>query len=36
VVICTLLCFAAAADGYQINLNGNIIANNVSINTQRV
>ncbi|KAL4903125.1 hypothetical protein BDW74DRAFT_169064 [Aspergillus multicolor] len=27
VVICNLLCIAAAADGYQINLNGNIIAN---------
>ncbi|ORY25553.1 general substrate transporter [Naematelia encephala] len=27
VIICTLLNFAAAADGYQINLNGNIIAN---------
>ncbi|KAJ0419747.1 MFS general substrate transporter [Aspergillus carlsbadensis] len=27
VIICNLLCIAAAADGYQINLNGNIIAN---------
>ncbi|ODO00044.1 hypothetical protein I350_06667 [Cryptococcus amylolentus CBS 6273] len=27
VLLCNLLCFAAAADGYQINLNGNIIAN---------
>ncbi|KAF2014274.1 MFS general substrate transporter [Aaosphaeria arxii CBS 175.79] len=27
VLICNLLCIAAACDGYQINLNGNIIAN---------
>ncbi|ODN93565.1 sugar transporter [Cryptococcus wingfieldii CBS 7118] len=27
VLLCNLLSFAAAADGYQINLNGNIIAN---------
>ncbi|KAL4876472.1 MFS general substrate transporter [Aspergillus karnatakaensis] len=27
VIVCNLLCIAAAADGYQINLNGNIIAN---------
>ncbi|KAL2801991.1 hypothetical protein BJX63DRAFT_438303 [Aspergillus granulosus] len=27
VLVCNLLCIAAAADGYQINLNGNIIAN---------
>ncbi|WWC91994.1 uncharacterized protein L201_006948 [Kwoniella dendrophila CBS 6074] len=27
IVICNMLCFAAACDGYQINLNGNIIAN---------
>ncbi|OCF35836.1 sugar transporter [Kwoniella heveanensis BCC8398] len=27
VFVCFMLCVAAAADGYQINLNGNIIAN---------
>ncbi|KAK6909183.1 sugar transporter [Kwoniella mangroviensis CBS 8886] len=27
IVICNMICFAAACDGYQINLNGNIIAN---------
>ncbi|OBU00900.1 hypothetical protein VE01_00842 [Pseudogymnoascus verrucosus] len=27
VLICNLMCIAAAADGYQINLNGGIIAN---------
>lgn len=27
VFLCTVLCWAAAADGYQINLNGGIIAN---------
>ncbi|KAL5338340.1 hypothetical protein BJX70DRAFT_398858 [Aspergillus crustosus] len=27
VLVCNLLCIAAAADGYQINLKGNIIAN---------
>ncbi|OAL44872.1 MFS general substrate transporter [Pyrenochaeta sp. DS3sAY3a] len=27
VLVCNLLCVAAACDGYQINLNGNIIAN---------
>ncbi|KAM5343421.1 hypothetical protein ACJ41O_011958 [Fusarium nematophilum] len=32
VLVCNLLCIAAAADGYQINLNGNIIANQGFIN----
>ncbi|WVQ84236.1 hypothetical protein IAT38_006388 [Cryptococcus sp. DSM 104549] len=32
IFICNLLCIAAAADGYQINLNGNIIANTGFIN----
>ncbi|CAK7198021.1 hypothetical protein SEUCBS139899_000677 [Sporothrix eucalyptigena] len=32
VLICNLLCIAAACDGYQINLNGNIIANQGFIN----
>ncbi|PLB45132.1 MFS general substrate transporter [Aspergillus steynii IBT 23096] len=32
VFVCNLLCIAAAADGYQINLNGNIIANQGFIN----
>ncbi|CAK7217233.1 hypothetical protein SCUCBS95973_003076 [Sporothrix curviconia] len=32
VFICNLLCIAAACDGYQINLNGNIIANQGFIN----
>ncbi|KAF9878618.1 hypothetical protein CkaCkLH20_04110 [Colletotrichum karsti] len=32
VVVCNLLCIAAAADGYQINLNGNLIANQGFIN----
>ncbi|KAK8853488.1 hypothetical protein IAR55_004195 [Kwoniella newhampshirensis] len=27
ILVCNLICFAAAADGYQINLNGNVIAN---------
>lgn len=27
VFVCTMLCIAAAADGYQINLNGAVIAN---------
>lgn len=33
VTICTLICVAAAADGYQYTLNGNIIANQGFINT---
>ncbi|KAH8810798.1 general substrate transporter [Xylogone sp. PMI_703] len=32
VVVCNLLCIAAGADGYQIGLNGNIIANQGFIN----
>ncbi|OWZ61036.1 hypothetical protein AYX15_06740 [Cryptococcus neoformans] len=32
IILCNLLCIAAAADGYQINLNGNIIANTGFIN----
>ncbi|CAK7231026.1 hypothetical protein SBRCBS47491_007792 [Sporothrix bragantina] len=32
VLVCNLLCIAAACDGYQINLNGNIIANQGFIN----
>ncbi|KAM6522876.1 hypothetical protein FALCPG4_012491 [Fusarium falciforme] len=32
VLVCNLLCIAAAADGYQINLNGNLIANQGFIN----
>lgn len=27
VIVCTMMCVAAGADGYQISLNGNIIAN---------
>ncbi|RSM15147.1 hypothetical protein CDV31_005081 [Fusarium ambrosium] len=32
VLVCNLLCIAAACDGFQINLNGNIIANQGFIN----
>ncbi|KAH7143416.1 general substrate transporter [Dactylonectria macrodidyma] len=32
VLVCNLICIAAACDGFQINLNGNIIANQGFIN----